>query len=121
MIVEFLSTPISTMVCRLRNCSASGSAVIVLDVFWLHDGDLDAPVLGLPSRISRLFWLIVAVSASVWSSVWRPTTAGMRGPRDLADGRGDVLDRYDRANRVRDLVAGDRGHVDAHVVAGGDD
>jgi len=43
-----------------------------------------------------------------------------RGLGDLADGVADVLDRHHRLHRVDHLVVGDRGDIDADVVAGDD-
>ncbi len=50
-------------------------AVGQLDVLELDDGDLDAPFLGLDVEDLAVFSLILSVSESVSSRVWRPTTA----------------------------------------------
>src|SRR4051794_29773294 len=68
------------------------------------------------SRISRMFSLILSVSESVSSRVWRPTTA-RRVVWVIWLIAADVLDRHDRPDRVLDPVVRDGGHADAHVVA----
>ena len=67
-----------------------------------------------------MFWLIVSVSDSVSSSVWRPTTARSVVWAIWLIAADDVLDRHHRADRVLDAVVGDGRDVDADVVAGDD-
>ena len=67
-----------------------------------------------------MFWLIVSVSDSVSSRVWRPHHRTQSRLRDLVDGRRGVLDRHHGADRIGDAIVGDGGNIDADVVAGDD-
>ena len=55
----------------IARCMLSGSwmSLSSTTVTWMPHSSV------WTSRISRMFWLIVSVSDSVSSSVWRPTTA----------------------------------------------
>ena len=67
-----------------------------------------------------MFWLIVSVSDSVSSSVWRPTTArSVVWAIWLIAAETFSIATTERI-AIRDAVVGDGGHVDADVVAGDD-
>lgn len=66
-----------------------------------------------------MFWLIVSVSESVSSRLWRPTTA-RRVVWAIWSIAADTFSIATIADRVVDAVVGDGGHVDAHVVLGDD-
>jgi hypothetical protein len=90
--VVFLSTPISTRLCRFRSCSADAA-------------DVQVDLVGLRQR------LVQGVLAH---------DLAQRGLRDLVDGRAHVLDRDHRLHRVDHPEVGDRGHIDADVIPGDD-
>src|SRR3954451_13878160 len=73
------------------------------------------------SRISRMFSLILSVSESVSSRVWRPTTARrVVWAIWLIAVDTFSIATIERAHCVLDPVVGNRGHPDADVVAGDD-
>ena len=160
-IVEFLSTPISTIVCRLRSWSASGWAIItsearpsspaasaspsaamifarfsrsasawraiarcMLSGSWMS---LSSTTVTLTpqssvwtSRISRMFALILSVSDSVSSSVWRPTTARSVVCAIWSIAASTFSIATTERIGVVDAEVGDRRDVDGDVVAGDD-
>src|SRR3954470_4129927 len=91
-----------------------------LDVLELDDGHLDAPLLGLDVEdLADVLVDLVRLGQGLVEGVTAHDGAE-RGLGDLVDGRSDVLDRDDGADRIVDAVVRDGGDVDADVVAGDD-
>ena len=69
--VVFLSTPISTRLCRLRSCSASGWAIIVSDASPSAAAARDSPsALMIFARFSRSASACLAIARFMESGSW---------------------------------------------------
>ena len=91
-----------------------------LDVLELDQGDLDAPFDGGDVEdLADVEVDLVGLGQGLVQGVLADDLA-QRGLGDLVDRGVDVLDRDDRLHRVDDPEVGDRGDVDADVVAGDD-
>ena len=69
--VVFLSTPISTKLCRFRNCNASGCAIIVSDASPNAAAACDSPsALMILARFSRSASACFAIARFIDSGSW---------------------------------------------------